>query len=355
MVFIFINKKTLSALTFSIVFAQCGLVSAQTTIISNPYSSTISTAQNMIQNTINVTCVDLSYDLYQGLSDKNNDTSVTKLQTFLNKNNYLKASPNGYFGQGTKSAVKAFQYTNNISNTGRVGPATRQAIRNQTCKVGGNTASVTESISTPKPERINSSNLTITSPADGAILKSENYTNIQWKNVPSAIYDIKLEDKDGLAYGYVASSIMGNSYNWQIGKVYSAKTNSEIYVEPGMYRLSLSSSNYKKDVPDQYSGLFSIEGKPLELESVLPNSVSNSQDNSIVIFGKGFDGTTVVTYRNDDRKRVITPNFVSSDGKIIVFKIPAQAIIGQYYLSVYNTYSSGATSTPSNSLNINIR
>lgn len=352
---VFINKKTISTVVLSIVIAQIGYVNAQTTIISNPYSATISTSQNVTQNPITVTCVDLSYDLYQGLSDKGNDTSVTKLQTFLNKNNYLKANPNGYFGPATKSAVKAFQYTNNISNTGRVGPSTRQAIRNQTCKANSNTASVVEAVSTPKPERINASNQTVSNPSEGATLRSENYINIQWKNVSSAIYDIKLEDKNGLSYGFVASSRMGDSYNWQIGKVYSARTNSEIYVEPGTYRLALSSANYRNDVPDQFSGLFSILGRPLDIDSVMPNSVTNSVDSSVVLYGRGFDSTTMVNYENDSIKRVVTPSFISSDGKIIVFKIPSQTATGQYSLTVFNTYSSGATSTPSNNVNISIK
>jgi hypothetical protein len=87
----------------------------------------------------------------------------------------------------------------------------------------------------------------------------------------------------------------------------------------------------------------------------MPSSVSNSIDSSVVLYGRGFDSTTMVNYENDSIKRIVSPNFISSDGKIIVFKIPSQTLTGQYSLTVYNTYSSGATSTPSNAVNINIK
>lgn len=341
---------------FTMAFAY-RQANAQTTIISNPYSSTISTTNtaSIASSPIISNCLDLSYDLYQGLSDKANDKAVTNLQKFLKNNQYLSATPNGYFGPSTKSAVKAFQSKNNISSTGRVGPATRQVIRNMSCQANTNSASVIEAVATPKPDRVNASNMTVTNPSTGMVLRSENRTQVEWKNIPNAIYDIKLEDKNGLSYGFVANSVSGNSYNWEIGKVFSARTNSEIFVEPGSYRLALTSSNYRQDIPDQYSGLFSVLGRPLEIDSITPGSVSNSKDNSLVLYGRGFDSTTLVYYFNDNINRTIRPEFISTDGTIAVFKIPSQSITGQYNIYVYNTYSSGATSTPSNALNLTIK
>ncbi len=330
---------------------------AQTTVITNPYSSTISTSNTAsVSNTVIISnCLDLSYDLYQGLSDKANDKAVTNLQKFLKNNQYLSATPNGYFGPSTKSAVKAFQTKNGISNTGRVGPSTRRAIRNISCQANTNSASVIEAVATPKPERINASNLTVTNPGTGMVLRSENKTSVEWKNIPNAIYDIKLEDKNGLSYGFIANSVSGSSYNWEVGKVFSSRTNSDIYVEPGSYRVAMTSSNYRPEIPDQYSGLFSILGRPLEIDSMTPNTVANNVDNSIVLYGRGYDATTIVYYSNDNLSRNIPPDFISSDGKILVFKIPSQSVTGQYALYVYNTYSSGATSTPSNALNLTIK
>jgi hypothetical protein len=87
----------------------------------------------------------------------------------------------------------------------------------------------------------------------------------------------------------------------------------------------------------------------------MPSLVYNNVDNSVVLYGRGFEDTTSVVYSNDDIKRIIKPSFISSDGKIVVFKIPSQAIISQYSVSVYNTYDSGATSTPSNAVSLTIK
>jgi peptidoglycan hydrolase-like protein with peptidoglycan-binding domain len=352
------SRQLLSYFYLGILFCVTSLcvVQAQTTIISNPYTSTITTTQaSNNSDTSNANCLDFRYDLYQGLSDRFDDQSVTKLQIFLNKNQYLKAEPNGYFGPATNSAVKVFQSKNGISNTGRVGPATRLLIKNTSCKTNTNTASVINSVNANNVDRINSTNTTVTSPSKGMIIRTENKIPIEWNSVPNAIYDIKLEDKNGLGFGLIAGSAGGNSYSWDVGKVYSAKTNSEIYVEPGTYRIALTSSNYRSDVPDQFSGLFTILGKPLVIDTIMPSLVYNNVDNSVVLYGRGFEDTTSVVYSNDDIKRIIKPSFISSDGKIVVFKIPSQAIISQYSVSVYNTYDSGATSTPSNAVSLTIK
>lgn len=327
---------------------------AQTTIISSPYSTTVNLGTSA-PSTPRSTCVNLSYDLYQGLSDSVSDTSIIKLQRYLVVEGYLLANPNGYFGLGTLSAVKRFQVANGISNTGRVGPITRQLIRNTTCGSVSNTASVTNSLSSAKVNTVNSQNITVSNPSASMVLRAENRSPIEWKNIPNAIYDIKLEDKNGLGHGYISSSATGGSFSWEVGKVYSSKTNSEIYVEPGEYRILLTSSNYRSEIPDQYSGLFSIVGKAIEISTIIPNSIYNNVDNSIALLGSGFNDTTQVVYRNDDIMRISKPLFISSDGKILVFKIPSQIRASQYLVNVYNTYASGATSTPSNAVNLLIR
>jgi peptidoglycan hydrolase-like protein with peptidoglycan-binding domain len=60
-------------------------------------------------------------------------TEVAVLQSFLNRAGYLNATPNGYFGYATRSAVQNFQRDNGISATGTVGPATRNAINERFC------------------------------------------------------------------------------------------------------------------------------------------------------------------------------------------------------------------------------
>jgi peptidoglycan hydrolase-like protein with peptidoglycan-binding domain len=346
------NQYYLTVLVSLIAFSLSA--NAQTTIISSPYSTTVNLG-TAVTSTPRVTCVDISYDLYQGLSDSVTDTSIIKLQKYLVVKGYLLAAPNGYFGLGTLSAVKKFQVANGISSTGRVGPITRQLIRNTTCGSISITASVTNSLPSTKVNTVNSQNMTVSSPSAGMVLRAENKSPIEWKNIPNAIYDIKLEDKNGLGYGFISSSATGNNFSWEVGKVYSSKTNSEIYVEPGEYRILLTSSNYRSEIPDQYSGLFSIVGKPIDISTVIPNLIHSNIDNSIAIFGSGFNDTTQVVYRNDDIKRISKPLFISSDGKMLVFKIPSQIRASQYLVNVYNTYASGATSTPSNAVNLTIK
>ncbi len=75
------------------------------------------------------TCVDLKSGLARGMENSN----VLALQNFLFEKGYLKAKPNGYFGAGTFSGVKAYQKSLGFEQAGSVGPATRAAIRKETC------------------------------------------------------------------------------------------------------------------------------------------------------------------------------------------------------------------------------
>lgn len=343
--------------SFLIIFISASSVLAQTTVISSPYSSTIdipqlNTSPALVSNFL-VNCVDLPYDLYQGLSDSISNESVIKLQRFLAGSGYLTASPNGYFGPATLSALKRFQNTYNINSTGRAGPQTRAKIKSLTCN--SNTASVINAISTPRPvyPEIDRNTITVSSPTASSTLSTDSYERIVWKKIDRAIYSISLEDQNGLGVGHVAQSISGNEYNWNVGKVYSAKTNSEIFVKPGIYRIHITGVGYNNNVPDQYSGLFTIVGKPITIRNIIPSSISTSKMSYVAISGSGFDETSVVNLEVNGHKRVIKPQYISPDGKIIVFGM-STVQNGQFWLSVYNTYDDGATSTPSNPVSLNI-
>lgn len=354
-------RSNISVVIFSKIFIFVMLfifstdyTQAQTTLISSPYQSVVSLTNNSYQTTSSgITCVDLSYDLYQGLSDSAGDKSVSSLQNYLYKIGYIKVSPNGYFGPATLSAVKNYQLNNNISNTGRVGPATRKKIRDDSCKINNNSASVLDSVSSQSNNNsflVNKNNPTVTSPSTGSNLVTDSKINIRWNEIRGSIYGITLEDKDGLGVGHITPAVSGNSFEWTVGKVFSASTNSNIYVEPGMYRIKLTNSSYSSNIPDQYSGLFSITGKYLSIGSIIPSSVSNSDNVSIVAYGRGFDSNTMVSYGIDGNNRMTKPVFVSNNGKLLVFEIPSGISVGDYSVNVYSLYSSGATSTPSNSV-----
>lgn len=327
---------------------------AQTTLISSPYQSVVSLTNNSSQTVSSgITCVDLSYDLYQGLSDSFTDKSISNLQSYLSKLGYIKVSPNGYFGPSTLSAVKNYQLNNNISNTGRVGPATRKKIRDDSCKINNNSALVLNAVSNQTNNSIvgiNKNNPTVISPATDSVLATDSKINIRWKEVKGSIYGIILEDKDGLGVGHITPAVSGNSFDWTVGKVFSAITNSNIYVEPGTYRIKLTNSSYSSNIPDQYSGLFSITGKYLEIGSIIPSSVSNLNDISVVAYGRGFDSTTMVSYGIGGNNRITKPVFVSNNGKLLVFDIPSGISSGDYSVNLYSLYPSGATSTLSNSV-----
>jgi len=329
--------------------------SAQTTVVSEPYSRTVNLSTSATGVTLpSITCVDLSYDLYQGLGDKGTDRSILNLQNYLLKNNYLLSTPNGYFGPATLSAVKRYQLDNGISSTGRVGPITRKKIRDNSCNSNNNTASVINSIPspTPKPGRINNSNLTVSYPTENSTHVTDTKIKIRWNGSGNNIYGLILEDKDGIGVGHITSSVLGDSYEWVVGKVYSARTNSEIVVEPGLYRVRLIGAGYSLSIPEQYSGLFTIQGKPLEIDSITPSSIRNDNDSSVVIFGRGFDNTTMVNFDVNNNGRVVKPTFVSSDGKVLVFTASSFIRPLQYSVTVNNKYDSGATSTPSNAVTL---
>lgn len=74
-------------------------------------------------------CVDLSTDLTKGKET----SDVLVLQNFLATKGFLTAKPNGYFGDGTFSAVKKYQKSVNLSQSGGVLPLTRAAIKKETC------------------------------------------------------------------------------------------------------------------------------------------------------------------------------------------------------------------------------
>lgn len=71
--------------------------------------------------------------LNRPLQSGSEGTDVIVLQNFLNRAGFLSATPNGYFGPATKTAVRAFQAENYIPTTGSVGPTTLDAINERMC------------------------------------------------------------------------------------------------------------------------------------------------------------------------------------------------------------------------------
>ena len=75
------------------------------------------------------TCVNLTDSLHRG----NESATVKKLQEFLYQKGFLTEQPTGFFGDLTIAAVKAYQKSVGIKETGMVFDLTRQMIRGETC------------------------------------------------------------------------------------------------------------------------------------------------------------------------------------------------------------------------------
>ena len=78
-------------------------------------------------------CVYINNNLRYRDRDIYTNNEVSTLQDFLQGKGYLNNEPTGYFGLLTFGAVKSFQTANGISQTGYVGPVTREKIRTLTC------------------------------------------------------------------------------------------------------------------------------------------------------------------------------------------------------------------------------
>lgn len=327
-----------------------------------------------------VVCTDLKYDLYLGLSDSGGDNSVRKLQNYLYNKGYLVISPTGYYGAGTISAIKKLQGANKISQTGRAGPATRTAIRNASCITGtpvttsnqpvytsssgstnSNTSHTTSGGSSSQTANVSSygvvdtTAMTISQPEAGSTLVTDTKYRIGWAEQNGGVYALDLEDKYGVGAGHIVGAVTGSHYDWKVGKTFSSKTNTESYVEPGTYRIHLTSAGITRSVKEQYSGLFNILEKSLTLSVINPSTVPNDDNSSVVLYGSGFRPSSLIHFDvSSEDDRTVKPQYISRDGKILVFTVPSNIYPSQYSIVVNNTYESGATSTPSNSINLNV-
>ncbi len=96
------------------------------------------------------TCVDVTSALARGAES----SSVKVLQQFLVEKGHLKAVPNGYFGAGTQTALRAYQKSKGISQTGTTGPATRAALKKDSCGTTSQNTVVSPVVSTPVQNQV---------------------------------------------------------------------------------------------------------------------------------------------------------------------------------------------------------
>lgn len=78
----------------------------------------------------NVFCLDLSSNLHRGAESEN----VMKLQTFLSQKGFLTEAPSGFYGDKTVEAVKDYQTSKGLPQTGMVYDITRSLLKEDACK-----------------------------------------------------------------------------------------------------------------------------------------------------------------------------------------------------------------------------
>ncbi len=111
--------------------------------VSGTAAATTSTVTPVVTPvTTTVAPVSTTPPLTEYLVPGSQDAQVLQLQQELASLGYLTATPNGYFGNATASAVTKFQAANNLPQLGVVGPATRAALN-----TAANTASPSASTS----------------------------------------------------------------------------------------------------------------------------------------------------------------------------------------------------------------
>jgi peptidoglycan hydrolase-like protein with peptidoglycan-binding domain len=286
-------------------------------------------------------CTNLTADLSYGQTDSNSNGPVLMLQYFLLAAGYMNAASNGHFGPATLAATMAFQSAKNISPTGYVGPLTRAAIAALSCSgtpisvlATTTTASVSSNVISP------SSN--ILAPLVGATLPLGQTYTITWIGANRGGYSIVLEDQNGLSQGFITPNAqVSGSFNWQVGTVLSGTTNSYTTVSPGTYRIHLYTVS--GNTPDLYSGAFTIAAPPLTLRSIVPQSISLSGNQTIALYGSGFNSSSRVTidgYYNLSA----TILYASPDGTILVLSLPAGISAGGHVVDVSDLYGSLAVS-----------
>ncbi len=79
-------------------------------------------------------CITLQSSLLRyGTRDASSNGEVSIVQDFLIDKGLLTGSPTGFYGRMTVTAVKSYQASKGVSQTGNVGPLTRALIQSETC------------------------------------------------------------------------------------------------------------------------------------------------------------------------------------------------------------------------------
>ena len=306
------------------------------------------------------TCISLNADLGYGAVDNVAGGLVSQLQGFLRDSKYLVASPTGYFGQATLSAVKAFQLANGISSTGYVGPLTRTLINQESCISSATNApaispavatanSIPQSVSIPIPSPV-ISNVSITSPITGQVMSVGSSTVFRWSRPLNGNYDLSLEQPGGAGAGFItndqSSGTNQNQYLWKVGKIFLSQSNSYQTVPAGTYRIRVRDSSVGNSSRDQVSGWFTIVASQFSVSSVVPSRCLADDDTSVVLFGSGLTPSTFIYIDSNYSGTQATNRYISPDGSLVVFTVPTTVPAGSHMLYINDGQGSSPLSIP---------
>lgn len=286
------------------------------------------------------TCTSLTRELAYGSNDKTAGGEVLKLQNYLKDAGYLSVAPNGNFGPSTQAAVKAFQSANGIPATGNVGPLTRLAVQVRSCSSAPSSVDTSAQTSSSQSQSSQGSSATqsgsgITSPKAGDRLMIGQTVSVSWTS-SDASQGIVLKSSDGVAQGYIRANGVGpHATSWKVGSVYSSRTQSDVTVGPGRYRIEVRGTASSEEM----SGYFTIEAQPLSVKSLMPFRLPADGESSGVIYGAGFTSSSTV-YLGDSYRQAAIKLYVSPDQKTLVFAIPQGVESGSYSVIVDNGYGS---------------
>ncbi|MEI6810961.1 MAG: peptidoglycan-binding protein, partial [Candidatus Nomurabacteria bacterium] len=100
------------------------------------YAPSINSSEGMVLGaSTSKICTNLKHRMFYGVDDTTTQGEVSQLQYYLRGNGYFNEKISGYYGVGTREAVKQFQTDNNLIVTGITGRVTRGVISKLGCLV----------------------------------------------------------------------------------------------------------------------------------------------------------------------------------------------------------------------------
>ena len=269
-------------------------------------SSVLLTGQAFAQNLTdgdpsNDVCVSITTSVLRfKMTDATTNGDVSYIQDFLISKGFLSGSPTGYYERLTVTAVKAYQRSIGVSQTGNVGPLTKNYIEKETCGEDGTQArtSTPDPVSRSTPSQALESSLEVIS----APKISLQYDNSGKESVLVGQTTIKITaGQNGLDYNllngvpslfYFSGSSRGTSWSKGARLSNSSGTSQETgshHLYPGVseiYNISITAPT-KELYADTYSaalvgGLYNASGVVLSVASY--KGVLRS--NSVAILGE---------------------------------------------------------------------